>query len=65
MFTIFTIFTIFNLNFQSLEFVSRYRDLQLQVDGNLCDLRNLGHNIYINVLRLKAYLNFNKWLYRC
>ena len=37
---------IFNLNFQSLEVVSRYRDTQLQVTENLCDLRNLGHSIY-------------------
>ena len=37
---------IFNLNFQSLEVVSRYRDTQLQVTENLCDLWNLGPNIY-------------------
>ena len=37
---------MFNLNFQSLEVVSRYRDPQLQVTENLCDLRNLGPNIY-------------------
>ena len=35
-----------NLNFQPLEVVSRYRDPQLQVTENLCDLRNLGANIY-------------------
>ena len=29
---------LFNLNFQSLKFVSRYRDTQLQVTENLCDL---------------------------
>ena len=29
---------LFNLNFQLLEVVSRYRDTQLQVTGNLCDL---------------------------
>ena len=28
----------FDLNFQSLEVVSRYRDTQLQVTENLCDL---------------------------
>ena len=26
--------------------VSRYRDTQLQVAENLCDLQNLGPNIY-------------------
>ena len=31
---------IFNLNFKSLEVVSRYRDPQLQVTENLCDSRN-------------------------
>ena len=29
---------LFNLNFQSLEVVSRYRDTQLQVTKNVCDL---------------------------
>ena len=29
---------IFNLNFQSIEVVSRYTDTQLQVTENLCDL---------------------------
>ena len=29
---------LFNLNFQSLEVVSRYRDTQLQVTENLCYL---------------------------
>ena len=29
---------LFNSNFQSLEVVSRYRDTQLQVTENLCDL---------------------------
>ena len=37
---------LFNLNFQSLEVVSRYSDTQLQVTENLCYLRNLSHNIY-------------------
>ena len=37
---------LFNLNFRSLKVVSRYRDPQLQVTENLCDLRNLGLNIY-------------------
>ena len=37
---------LFNLNFQSLEDVSRYRETQLQVTKKLCDLRNLGPNIY-------------------
>ena len=27
---------LFNLNFQSIEVVSRYRDTQLQVTANLC-----------------------------
>ena len=31
---------VFNLNFQSLEVVSRYRDLQLQVTENYLDLYN-------------------------
>ena len=29
---------LFNLNFQSLEAVPRYRDTQLQVTENVCDL---------------------------
>ena len=29
---------LFNLNLQSLEVVSRYRDPQIQVTENLCDL---------------------------
>ena len=37
---------LFNLNFQSLEVVSRYRDTQLQVTENLCYLWNLSLNIY-------------------
>ena len=37
---------LFNLHFQSLEFVSRYRDPQLQVIENLCDSQNLSPNIY-------------------
>ena len=37
---------MFNLNFQSLEVVSRYRHTQLQVTENLSDLENLGPNIY-------------------
>ena len=37
---------LFNLNFQSLEVVSRYRYTQLQVTENLGDLSNLGPNIY-------------------
>ena len=37
---------IFNLNFQSLEFVSRYRDTQLQVTEKLSDLQNLSPNMY-------------------
>ena len=37
---------IFNLNFHSPEVVSRYRDTQLQVSENLCDLRKLNRNIY-------------------
>ena len=37
---------LFNLNFQSLEVVSRYRDQQLQVAENVCDLQKLGLNIY-------------------
>ena len=36
---------LFNLNFQPLEVVSRYRETQLQVTANLCDLRNLSRNI--------------------
>ena len=38
---------IFNFNFQSLVVVSRYRDPQLQVTENLCDLRNLIPDIYV------------------
>ena len=37
---------LFNLNFQSPEVVSRYRDTQLHVTENLCYLRNLSPNIY-------------------
>ena len=37
---------LFNLNFQSLEAVSRYRDPQFQVTENLCGLLNLSPNIY-------------------
>ena len=37
---------IFNLNFQSHEVVSRYRDPQLQVTEIFCDLRNLSPKIY-------------------
>ena len=36
---------LLNLNCQSFEAVSRYRDPQLQVTENLCDLRNLSPNI--------------------
>ena len=36
----------FNLNFQSLEVVSRYRETQLQVTENVCYLRNIRPNIY-------------------
>ena len=35
-----------NFYFQPLEVVSRYRDPQLQVTGNLGYLRNLSPNIY-------------------
>ena len=35
-----------NLNCQSLEVVSRYRDPQLQVTENLCSLWNSRPNIY-------------------
>ena len=41
-----TALDLFNLNFQSLEVVSRYRDPQLQVTENYCDLGNLGLKIY-------------------
>ena len=34
-----------NLSFQSLEAVSRFRETQLQVTKNLCDLKNLSLNI--------------------
>ena len=37
---------LFNLNFQSLEVVSRYLDPQLQVTEKLCDLQNIGPNIF-------------------
>ena len=37
---------LFNLNFQSLKFVSRYRETQLQVAENLCDLWNLSPDRY-------------------
>ena len=36
----------FNLIFQSLEVVSRYRDTQLQVTENVCDLWNVYPDIY-------------------
>ena len=36
---------LFNLNFQSLEVVSRYRDTQLRVTENLCYLWRLSANI--------------------
>ena len=55
---------LFNLNFQSLVVVSRYRDTQLQVTENVCDLWNSSPNIF-SVSRLKAYFSFNTWLYRC
>ena len=35
-----------NLFFQSLETMSRYRDPQIQVIENVCDLQNLSPNIY-------------------
>ena len=37
-----------NLNFQSLEVVSRYRDPQLQVTENCSNLLNLEANICLN-----------------
>ena len=37
---------LFNLNFQSLEVVSRYRDTQLLVTENLLLVKNLSPNIY-------------------
>ena len=49
---------ISNLNFQSLEGVSRYRDPQLQVIENLCDLRNSSPN-NLSVSRLNAYFTVN------
>ena len=36
---------LYNLNFQTLEVVSRYRDPQLQVTENLCYSRNFSPNI--------------------
>ena len=57
-------------NFQSLEVLSRYRDTQLQVTENLCDLRNLSPNIYqrftiegifyCEQLALRGYTGANK-----
>ena len=41
-----------------VEVVSRYRDPQLQVTENLCDLQNLGPT-YISVSRLKVYFTLN------
>ena len=46
---------LFNLNFQSLEIVSRYRDPQLQVTENLGDLWNSSSIIY-HVSRFKNIL---------
>ena len=37
---------LINLNFHSLEVVSRFRDPQPQVDENYSHLFNLGPNIY-------------------
>ena len=37
---------LLNLNFHSLEVVSRYRDPQVQVTENLCYLWNLSPNKY-------------------
>ena len=41
----------FNLYFQSLEVVSRYRDTQLQVAENVCDLCNLSPDISKNMFQ--------------
>ena len=46
MLTLRSLTELLNFNFQSLEVVSRYRDTQLQVIENLCDLWNLSPNIY-------------------
>ena len=44
-----------NLNFQSLEVVSRYRDPQLQVTKNVLFVKfKSQHTLYISVSRLKA-----------
>ena len=37
---------LFNYNIYRLKAVSRYRDTQLQVTENLCDLWNFGPNIF-------------------
>ena len=55
---------LFNLNFQSLEVVSRYRDPQLRVTENLCYLWNLGPNNVLNwkhiLLSTTVYTGANK-----
>ena len=53
---------LFNLNFQSPEFVSRYRDPQIQEIENLCDLWNLSPITYISVSRLQVYFTMNSSL---
>ena len=52
---------LFNLNFQSLEVVSRYRDPRLQVTENyvICEILV---PIYISVSRLKSYFTVNSSL---
>ena len=41
--------------------MSRYRDPQLQVTENLCDLRNLSPNIY-QCFKIEGLFIFNNWL---
>ena len=43
----------FNCNFHSLEVVSRWRDLQLQVSKNYSDLKTMGVN-YSQILLIDA-----------
>ena len=48
-----------NLNFQSLEVVSRYRDPQLQVTENLFYLRKLSPDTY-QCFKIESIFNFKQ-----
>ena len=43
--------------------MSRYREPQLQVTENVCDLCYLGPNIY-QCFKIEGIYTFNNWLYR-